>query len=122
MRMKATKRNGKGGVKVSLLLLLLLCIMIEVQTQSTCEVNGIDLSPLTIPPGGTYYTATYPSNGDVFTWNICGPVVSQCTLAGTSVCQATSGDRYWSCGHYYTQTIDSKFFRFHRKSKFIKII
>ena len=110
MKMKATKRNGKGGENVSLLLLLLLCIMIEVQTQSTCEVNGIDLSPLTIPSGGTYYTATYPPNGDVFTWNICGPVVSQCTLAGTSVCQATSGVNFWSCGVYSTQTIDSQFF------------
>ena len=92
-----TKRNGYGE-KVSLLLFLLLCIiMIEVQTQSTCEVNGIDLSPLTIPTGGTYYNATYAPTGDIFTWNICGPVESQCTLAGTCVCLASAGN-YWSCG------------------------
>ena len=93
--MKTTKGNGRG--EYGSWLLMLLCIMIEVQTQSSCEVNGIDLSPLTIPPGGTYYAAAYPPNGDVFTWNICGPVVSQCTLAGTSVCQ-TSGGKYYSCG------------------------
>ena len=102
-----TKSNRKGE-NVSLLLFLLLCIMIEVQTQSTCEVNGIDLSPLTIPTGGTYYTATYPSNGDVFTWNICGPVESQCTLSGTSVCLASAG-KYKSSGVYTTQTIVSRF-------------
>ena len=86
--------------------------MIEVQSQ-TCVINGIDLSPLTIPTGGTYYTATYPSNGDVITWNICGPVVSQCALSGTSVCQLSAG-KYYSCGVYSEQIIDSKyFFRFH---------
>ena len=106
--MKGT--TGKRGENFLLLLfLLLLCIMIEVQTQSTCEVNGIDLSPLTIPTGGTYYTATFPPNGDVYTWNICGPVVSQCTLSGTSVCQLSAG-KYWSYGVYSTQSIVSKFF------------
>ena len=102
-----TKRNEKGGEYVSLLFLLL-CIMIEVQSQ-TCVINGIDLSPLTIPTGGTYYTATYIPNGNVYTWNICGPVVSQCTLYGTSVCQL-SGGKYYSSGLYSSQTLSSSFY------------
>ena len=79
----------------------------------TCSVTFagdevVDLSGLTVASGGTYYTATYATNGDVYTWNICGTVEgTQCTLTGTAVCQASSG-KYWSCGVYASQTLTGR--------------
>ena len=102
------------------ILCFLLYIITRVESQSTCMINGIDLSPLTIT-SGNYYTATYPNNGDIFYWNICGTVSnSYCTtLSGTSVCEL-SGGKYWSCGLYSTQ-IFSRLFLF-KKQLTIQII
>ena len=74
------------------------------ESQSSCMINGIDLSPLTVTTG-SYYSATY-ENGDTFIWNICGTVSNRyCTnYSGTSVCQYNYADeKYYSCGVYVSQ-------------------
>ena len=74
---------------------------------STCSApDGTDLSPLTIPLGGTYYSASSSTSGNMYNWNICGVVTDEyCqSITGTVVCQFSSGSQY-SCGLLNTQTI-----------------
>jgi len=81
-----------------------ICLSTSANGQTpNCTYNGINFSPLTLTTSS--YFATY-TNGDVFSWNVCGPVVSSCSTAGTSVCQL-SGLYYYSCGLYSTQSFSS---------------